>query len=79
MRTTIEMKNEHRAALLELAARRGEKGFSHLVEEAIEAYLRSPAEEERKREAALSVIGSISEDEAEELRKRVRRIREFWR
>ena len=28
MRTTIEMKPEHRAKLLELAAHRGAKGFS---------------------------------------------------
>ena len=28
MRTTIELKPEHRAKLLELAARRGEKGFT---------------------------------------------------
>ena len=39
MRTTIELKPEHRAALLELAARRGEKGFSSLIADAIEAYL----------------------------------------
>lgn len=34
MRTTIEIKPEHRAKLLELAARRGAKGFSELVDEA---------------------------------------------
>jgi hypothetical protein len=37
MRTTIEMKPEHRAKLLELAAHRGAKGFSQLVSEALEA------------------------------------------
>jgi hypothetical protein len=35
MRTTIEMKLEHRAKLLELAAHRGAKGFSELVSEAL--------------------------------------------
>ena len=35
MRTTIEMKPEHRAKLFELAARRGAKGFSGLVAEAV--------------------------------------------
>jgi hypothetical protein len=33
MRTTIEITPVHRARLLELAARRGVKGFSHLVNE----------------------------------------------
>ena len=41
MRTTIEIKPEHRAKLLELAARRGQKGFSHLIAEALEAFLRA--------------------------------------
>jgi hypothetical protein len=39
MRTTIELDDVHRAALLRLAAERGEKGFSRLVGEAVEAYL----------------------------------------
>ena len=41
MRTTIEIKPEHRAKLLELAARRGQKGFSQLIAEALEAFLRA--------------------------------------
>jgi hypothetical protein len=40
------MKPDHRAKLLELAASRGEKGFSSVVEEAIELLLTS--EEGRK-------------------------------
>src|SRR3972149_9694628 len=43
VRTTIEMKDEHRAALLELAARRRLKGFSALVEDAVEADLKADA------------------------------------
>jgi predicted transcriptional regulator len=37
MRTTIELKPEHRARLLELAARRGQKGLSAVIQEAIDA------------------------------------------
>ena len=39
MRTTIELSDEHRARLLELAARRGEKGFSSIVEEALARFV----------------------------------------
>src|ERR1035437_6874271 len=39
VRTTIEMKPEHRARILELAANRGEKGFSTVVADALELYL----------------------------------------
>jgi hypothetical protein len=36
IRTTIEMKPEHRERILELSAKRGEKGFSAVVVEAWE-------------------------------------------
>ncbi|HEV3456454.1 MAG TPA: hypothetical protein VHG32_07825 [Thermoanaerobaculia bacterium] len=39
MKTTIELEDEHRVKLLELAARRGGKGVSELMGKAIEIYL----------------------------------------
>src|SRR5687767_14891424 len=47
MRTTIELTDLQRAKLLELAAQRREKGFSGLVQEAVDRYL---AEEESRSE-----------------------------
>ena len=44
VRTTIELRDDHRARLLEMAARRGEKGFSSLVAEAVELYLKAQQE-----------------------------------
>jgi len=44
VRTTIEIKPGHRARLLEVAARRGEKGFSSVIAEALESYLGGMAE-----------------------------------
>jgi predicted CopG family antitoxin len=79
MRTTIELKDEHRAKLLELAARRGEKGFSDVLAEAIESYLEVLARDEENRKAALRLRGSLSEAEADELRQATRSLREFWR
>ncbi len=79
MRTTIEMKPEHRARLLELAARRGEKGFSSIIAEAIDAYLETAADGDRARKRALSLRGRFRPREAERLRSTVARIREFWR
>ena len=35
MKTTVEITDEHRARLVELAARRREKGFSRIVSEAM--------------------------------------------
>jgi predicted transcriptional regulator len=79
MRTTIEITDEQRARLLELAARRGEKGFSRIVQEALDRYLSAESLRAERVEAALSVIGSWSDAEAERLRDSVRQLRERWR
>jgi hypothetical protein len=68
MRTTIEIKPEHRAELLELAARRGAKGFSALVGEALDAYLRAEADRETARKRAVRLKGRLSPRDARALR-----------
>lgn len=79
MRTTIELKDEHRARLLELAARRGHKGFSDVLADAIEAYLESLAKDDERRQAALRLRGSLSEKDAGRLRQATRSLRDSWR
>ncbi len=78
MRTTVEITAEQRAKLLALAAKRGQKGFSALVQEALDRYL----EEEQKEEAikkALAVRGSFSAEEADALEASCARARGSWR
>lgn len=79
MRTTVEMKAEHRSALLALAARRGEKGVSSVLAEAIEHYLDNERSRAHRRKELLSLAGSISPTEAKELHNLTRSIRENWR
>jgi len=79
MRTTVDITPEQRARLMELAARRGEKGFSKLVQQALDAYLRSQAGEEEKRRRALMLKGALDSREAEPLRAATCEIRESWR
>ena len=79
MRTTIEMKPEHRTALLALASRRGQKGFSAVLGEAIENYLRGEADREKRRRTLLAVAGTLSAEEADRLRRAVRELRRNWR
>jgi len=79
MRTTVEMKTEHRSALLGLAARRGEKGFSSVLAEAIEEYLRGERTREQRRKELLSLAGSLSQEEATDLRQATTALRESWR
>ena len=79
MRTTIEIKPEHRARVLELAASRGEKGFSTVVAEALELYLETQGGRKNAIQSALSLKGSMGEEDASELLARVRKIRANWR
>jgi hypothetical protein len=78
MRTTVEIPDEQRAQLLELAARRGEKGFSALVREALELYLRDQ-QRHYAVEHAVALRGCLSADEADDLEAASARIRSQWR
>jgi hypothetical protein len=79
MRTTVEIADEHRARLVELAARRKEKGFSRIVSEAIEQYLEALDRTEAVRRKALKLRGSLSPGQAERLETEATRIRSSWR
>jgi hypothetical protein len=78
MRTTIDLSEGQRAALLRLAAERGEKGFSRLVGEAVESYLSNLGLADG-RQGAQRLKGILSEEEARDLEGRVEAIRERWR
>ena len=79
MRTTIEIDDEHRARLVELAARRREKGFSRIVSEAIDQYLEALNRAEADRRNALKLRGSLSRRQAARLESETARIRSSWR
>lgn len=79
MRTTIELSDEHRAQLMALAAERGTRGFSELVREAIEHYLTENAARQDRVAAALRVLGTLSDEEAQDLDDSVSRLRGTWR
>jgi predicted transcriptional regulator len=79
VRTTIELKPELRARLVELAARRGEKGISSVIAEAVEVYLAGSTEQERFRKRALRLRGTLPHDEARRLQQSSGTPRQFWR
>jgi uncharacterized protein with von Willebrand factor type A (vWA) domain len=79
VRTTVELKPEHRSALRALTARRGEKGFSSVLGEAIEAFLQGEVEREKRRKTLLSLAGSLSKKDGDKLRRAVRELRDSAR
>lgn len=79
MRTTVEITDVQRAGLLDLAARRGEKGFSRLVQEAVDRFLADEHAGKGRVEAALALEGSMTAEAADELTASVARLRSNWR
>jgi len=79
MRTTIEMKPEHRARILEIAASKGHKGFSAIVSEALDYYLEAEKGRKEAQRRLLKLKGSITEDEADQMRAEIRKLRASWR
>ena len=59
MRTTIDITDEQRARLLELAARRGVKGFSGIVQEALDEYLKRRGARASVLREALAARGAL--------------------
>jgi len=79
MRTTVEITDEQRARLLELAARRGEKGFSKLVQEALEKYIDELEDHDGRIRDAISVLGKLDDKAARELEATIQHLRKTWR
>lgn len=78
MRTTIELEEGHRALLHAIAARRGWRGYSRVVQEAIEFYLKHHAESEEARRLLLARKGAWSAEEAERIRAALEELRRQW-
>ena len=79
MRTTIDITEEQRGELLKIAGNRGEKGFSSVVREAVDLYLRTHASRKDAVRAALAVRGALTGAEGESLKTEVAAIRDKWR
>lgn len=79
MRTTIEMTDEHRAALLEIAGKRGQKGFSEIIREALDLYLQGARQREERIARALRAQGALDDREAGEMRAAASEARALWR
>jgi metal-responsive CopG/Arc/MetJ family transcriptional regulator len=79
MRTTIELTDEQRAELLRLAAKRHMKGFSQIIQEAVDEYLQHQGGKAEAINAALSLEGCLDSKAADKFEERVRSLRELWR
>jgi hypothetical protein len=77
MRTTVEITDEQHRALSAIAQHRGVRGFSALVQEALDGYLANLKTDEV--DLLLGLEGVLTESDAEEVRSRINDVRSTWR
>lgn len=77
MRTTVEITEEQHRALSAIAQRRGVRGFSTLVQEALDGYLADLHTDEV--DLLLGLEGVLTEPEAREMQSRIDDARTGWR
>ena len=79
MRTTIELSNDHRSSLHAIAARRGLRGYSKLIHEAVELYIQKMAAKESNVKHLLKMRGTWNKQDAEKVKNILREIRRNWK
>ncbi len=77
MRTTVEITDAQHRALSAVAQSRGLRGFSQLVQEALDAYLRDLDASEI--DALLGLEGILDEQEERDVRASIAETRRAWR
>ena len=79
MRTTIEIRDDLRTRLIGLAAARGEKGYSRIVEEALVRYMRDEDRRDEWLGELLALRGTVSDEDAAAVREEIEKLRSGWR
>ncbi len=79
MRTTIELSDDLISMLHAIAVKKGYRGYSRVIEEALNFYLKENEKKWAGREKILKMRGSWTIKEAEEVRKRLEEVRKDWK
>ena len=79
MRTTVEIDDDKLIKLRKLAAERGERGYSGLIDKALEQYLLEVVPPSDGGEFVDEFQGLWTDEEAEEVRARIAESRKHWR
>lgn len=79
MRATIEIPDHLRPALLAVAARKGYRGYSRVIAEALEFYLKEKEAAESGLDQVLALKGAWSSAQEGEARQRLKEVRRNWK
>lgn len=78
MRTTVELSDLHRQVLSQLSHVRGYRGYSRIIEEAIDFFVERNPFNKNERLRLLKLKGSWSDTEAGEVRSTLSEVRKNW-
>jgi len=78
MRTTIEIKDRYRSVLHSLAVKKGLRGYSGIIEEALDKYIDGLSRSEGIQDEILRMMGSWQEEEITQVKNKIKEMRENW-
>jgi metal-responsive CopG/Arc/MetJ family transcriptional regulator len=78
MRTTVELPDDFIAALHAIAVKKGYRGYSKVMEDAVKHYLYDHEKKEKSLSVLMKMRGSWNRREAAETKKRLEEIRKNW-
>ena len=79
MRTTIEISDKHRSILLALAAQKGLRGYSGIIEEALDHYILHQSKTANKKNEILKMEKTWDVEETKAIRSNLGELRENWK
>ena len=79
MRTTIEVSDRHRIILLSLSAQRGLRGYSGIIQEALDYYIEHQIRTKDSKRDILKMKGSWETEETKKIKSKLTELRENWK
>ena len=79
MRTTIEISDKHRGILLSLAAQKGLRGYSSIIQEALDYYIVHQIKVAGAKRDIIKMKGSWKAEETNRIRYKLTELRENWK
>ena len=79
MRTTIEVSDRHRIILLSLSAERGLRGYSSIIQEALDYYIEHQIRTKDAKRDILKMKGSWETEETKKVKSKLIELRENWK
>jgi hypothetical protein len=78
MRTTIELQDRHRSLLYSLAIKKGVRGYSSIIEEALDTYVDHLSKKNGLKKDVLQMMGSWQEEDISQAKEKIKKMRKNW-